>query len=118
MALSVYDDDIFNTFAGFYLEQTSALKGWDAVKQKATIALSACLSFVKWIPQVDKERLLEKKHWEDEATYLKRFELFFRDNSNMRHYAVWDDKLEEAKIDEDDEDEDEDEDDKVIIFDL
>ena len=94
MALSVYDEYIFNTYAEFYLAETRSLKGWEAVKRKAEIALAGCLEFVKFISQEDKEKLLKKKSWEDQPTYTKRFELFFRDNSNMRHYAVWDDMME------------------------
>ena len=104
MALSVYDEKIFNTYACFYLEQTRSLRGWDAVKEKARMAMIACSVFVKFsIPQEDKEKLLQKKSWEDEATYAKRFDAFFRDNSNMRHYAVWDDMMEASGVFDEDE---------------
>ena len=98
MTLSVYDETIFNTYAGFYLEQTRSLRGWESVKVKVKIAMLGCSEFVKFIPQEEKTKLLQKKSWEDKATYTKRFEAFFRDNSNMRHYAVWDDMMEASII--------------------
>lgn len=111
MALSVYDDNIFNTYAGFYLEQTRSLRGWDAVKEKTKIAMLGCSAFVKFIPREEKGKLLQKKSWEDEATYAKRFETFFRDNSNMRHYAIWDDMMEASGVFDEEEEE-------VDIFEL
>lgn len=103
MALSVYDEMIFNTYAEFYLEQTRSLRGWDAVKEKAKIAMLGCSVFVKFISREEKVKLLQKKSWEDEATYAKRFEEFFRNNSNMRHYAVWDDMMEASGVFDEDE---------------
>lgn len=94
MALSVYDEYIFNTYAEFYLDKTRSLKGWEAVKEKSKIAMIGCVEFTKFISQEDKEKLLKKKSWEDQPTYTERFKQFFRDNSNMRHYAVWDDMME------------------------
>jgi len=105
MALSVYDEKIFNIYGDFYLEKTRSLQGWEAVKEKTKIAMLACCSFAVVIPKEEKGKLLQKKSWEDEATYAKRFETFFRDNSNMRHYAVWDDMMEASGVFDEDEEE-------------
>ena len=127
MALSVYDEKIFNIYGNFYREKTRSLQGWEAVKEKTEIAMLACCSFavgsysvsfnnsyttISFIPQEEKEKLLQKKSWEDEATYAKRFEAFFRDNSNMRHYAVWDDMMEASGVFDEDEEE------EVEVFEL